>query len=1097
MPGLSDRVNLCSSSRNRSTTRNEIESSVFELRYHSSQPKTNWNRFLLTLIAISTVLLVSMPIHVSAQSATATLSGSVVDQNGAVVPGVNIAVINLGQGFQRTTTSESEGNFVVPLLPPGTYIVKAEKSGFAPAEVRDVVLNINDQLSLQIQLKVGAIAGEIVTVTNRSLIDDSPTVQSTIDQRLVNNLPVNGRTIQAMIALTPGVVLTKANGTEGGQFSINGQRGNANYVTLDGTSANVGITPGFGLGQTAAGSLPAFSSSGGTNTLVSIDALEEFKVLTSTYAPEFGRTPGGQIQMVTRSGTKDFHGNLFEYIRNDVLDANDWFVNANRLINPALRQNDFGGVLGGPLVLPRFGEGAKGQWFDILEDSFFFFSYEGLRLRLPQPAITSVPSVATRQTASAEIQPFLNAFPLPNGPLLTNGAAQFASSFSNPSNIDATSIRLDHARETVNVFGRYNYSPSETVTRGGNFSLNTINPAKITTETLTAGFTWVPSAKVGNDFRFNWSHLKASSWFFADNFGGAVVPANSALFPESLSPDDAIFIFNYGGGSAGLQWDVGSNSDNSQKQWNFVDNISYSTAMHQLKFGVDYRRLVPTFGPRAYAQIVSFDDVASTRNARASSAIVGAAAGGTLRFNNFSVYAQDTWRVSPRLTFTYGLRWEVNPPPSETNGQDPFAITETPGDFTSIALAARNTPLYDTDFGAFAPRFGFAWQMVPESGRETIMRGGFGVFYDLATGPAGDLLIGFPYLANKTLLNTAFPLSQSAATPPSLITNPISTFTSFDPRLKLPYTYQFNLALQQSLGTNQTVSATYVGAIGRRLLRKDRLLNPNPAFVIVTIARNGATSDYHSMQLQYNRRLSKGLQAIASYNWSHSIDNASNDSAVWVPEQRLDPRNERGPSDFDVRHAFSGALSYDIFSEGGSKQNFLLRDWSIDGIFTARSSTPVNIITGTTIFGVSSALRPDLLLGVPLYLDDPLVGGGRRINRAAFIIPAAGRQGSLGRNALRGFSMWQMDLALRRQFNLTERVYLQFRAELFNIFNHPNFGDPGARSTLTNALNSPLFGQSTLMLNRSLGTGGLQPGLNPLYQVGGPRSIQFALKLKF
>jgi Carboxypeptidase regulatory-like domain/TonB-dependent Receptor Plug Domain len=1070
------------------------EASLFDCLHHSSQQSTT---NLCALILLSAALLISSPISVSPQSATATLSGTVVDQNGAVVPGVNVAVINLGQGFQRSATTQSEGNFVVALLPPGTYIVKAEREGFAPAEVRDVVLNVNDQLTLQIQLKVGTIAGEIVIVNNRSLIDDSPTVQSTIDQRLVNNLPVNGRTIQAMIALTPGVVLTKANGTEGGQFSINGQRANANYVTLDGTSANVGISPGFGLGQSAAGSLPAFSSSGGTNSLVSIDALEEFKVLTSTYAPEFGRTPGGQIQMVTRSGTKDFHGNLFEYLRNDALDANDWFVNANRLTNPALRQNDFGGVIGGPIVLPRFGEGNSGHWYNTLENSFFFFSYEGLRLRIPQPAITSVPSLTTRQTATAEIQPYLNAFPLPNGPILSNGAAQFASSFSNPSNIDATSIRLDHARETVNIFGRYNYSPSETVTRGGNFSLNTINPAKITTETLTAGVTWIPSAGIGNDFRLNWSKLKAASWFIADIFGGAVVPADSSLFPESTSRNDAIFIFNYGGGSAGLQWDVGSNSDNSQKQWNFVDNLSFATGTHQLKFGIDYRRLVPTFGPRAYAQIVSFDDVASTLNARASSAIVGAAAGGSLLFKNFSSYAQDTWRVSQRLTFTYGVRWEVNPPPSETNGNDPFAITETPGDFSSIALAARNTPLYETDFGAFAPRLGFAWQLVPDQGRETIVRGGFGVFYDLATGPAGDLLIGFPYLANKVLINAPFPLSQSAATPPSLITNPISTFSSFDPTLKLPYTYQFNLALQQSLGANQTVSATYVGAIGRRLLRKDRLLTPNPAFVIVTIARNGATSDYHSLQLQYNRRLSRGLQAIASYNWSHSIDNASNDSAVWVPEQRLDPRNERGASDFDVRHAFSAALSYDIFSESQSRKNFLLRDWSVDGIYSARSATPVNVITGTTIFGVSSALRPDLLLGVPLYLDDPLVGGGRRINRAAFVTPAAGRQGSLGRNALRGFPMWQMDLALRRQFNLSERVNLQFRAELFNIFNHPNFGDPGARSTLTNALNSPLFGQSTLMLNRSLGTGGLQPGLNPLYQVGGPRSIQFALKLKF
>ena len=216
-----------------------------------------------------------------------------------------------------------------------------------------------------------------------------------------------------------------------------------------------------------------------------------------------------------------------------------------------------------------------------------------------------------------------------------------------------------------------------------------------------------------------------------------------------------------------------------------------------------------------------------------------------------------------------------------------------------------------------------------------------------------------------------------------------------------------------------------------------------------------------------------------------------------MPGQRLDPRNDRGSSDFDVRHAISAALSYDILQSQSKRRNFLVRNWSLDTIYTAHTATPVNVITGTAIFGVTSLLRPDLVAGIPLYIDDPLIGGGRRINRAAFATPAAGRQGSLGRNALRGFSMWQVDLAVRRQFNLSERVGLQFRAEFFNVFNHPNFGDPGARSTLTNALTSPLFGQSTLMLGRSLGTGGLQPGLNPLYQVGGPRSIQFALKLKF
>jgi hypothetical protein len=1047
-------------------------------------------------LLILAVFVATSLITAHGQGASATLSGTVSDPNGAVVPGVNIAVINIGQGFQRTTITTAEGSFVVPLLPPGNYNVKAEREGFTPAEVRNVVLNVNDHVSLAMELKVGSIGGNTVTVLDRvSLVKDSATIETTVDRTMVANLPLNGRSFQSLIAsITPGVVLTKANGGEGGQFSINGQRSDANYVTVDGVSANVGVSPAFGLGQGAAGSLPALSASGGSNNLVSVDALQEFKVLTSTYAPEFGRTPGGQIQIVTRSGTNDFHGTLFDYIRNDVFDANDTFANANRLQRPALRQNDFGGVVGGPLFLPRFGEGGRAA-YNGRDRTFFFFSYEGLRLRLPQTLVSNVPSLATRETASPQIQPFLNAFPRPNGRVLTNGVAEFSASFSNPSQIDATSIRIDHNFQQVNLFVRYNYSPTNTITRGGNFSLNTLNPASITTRTLTAGFTWTPTASLGNDFRTNWTKLDAATEFFIDGLGGAVIPPDSLLFPPGSSRSDAIFILNFASGTAGLQWDIGTNASNSQQQFNVVDNLSLSHGQHQLKFGVDYRRLSPDFGPRNYAQIVSFDDVASTRSALASSVSVSSATGGSLRFHNLSFYGQDTWKPMRRLTLTYGLRWEINPSPSETHGNGPFAITETPGNSSSLSLAPANTQLYKTTFNNFAPRFGFAWQARTQPGRETILRGGFGVFYDLGTGPAGDILVGFPYLGNKFLSNVPFPLSTVDATPPALVTNPISAITSFDPKLKLPYTYQFNATAQQAIGSDQTVSIVYIGAIGRRLLRRERLISPTPQFTTVTLIRNLATSDYHSLQMQYVRRLSKGFQAVVSYTWSHSLDNASNDSTAWLPGSRIDPRNERGPSDFDVRHALTGATSYDL-PNNRVTDNPVLRGWSLDGLFSVRSATPVNVVTGAVFFGVGSALRPDLLAGVPLYIHDPNVAGGKKINRNAFVIPS-GRQGSLGRNALRGFPMWQVDLALRRQFALSEKVSLQVRAEAFNLFNHPNFGDPGARATQTNSLASALFGQSILMLGKSLGSGGIQPGLNPLYQVGGPRSMQFALKMTF
>jgi hypothetical protein len=314
---------------------------------------------------------------------------------------------------------------------------------------------------------------------------------------------------------------------------------------------------------------------------------------------------------------------------------------------------------------------------------------------------------------------------------------------------------------------------------------------------------------------------------------------------------------------------------------------------------------------------------------------------------------------------------------------------------------------------------------------------------------------------------------------------------------------QWNLALEKSLGSKQVLSLAYVAAAGRQLLREDVLLNPNPKFTVVRLTRNAAESSYHAMQIQYARRLSGGLQAVASYTWSHSIDNGSSDSlsrlritqGVAGTASVFVPNTDRGPSDFDVRHSLTAAATYNLPGpRTGSFANGVFRNWSVDAIFRARTATPVNIVIRSDVIAenlIVELQRPDLIPGVPLYLNDRTVAGGRRFNRAAFVAPAQIRQGTLGYNALRGFGVSQLDMALRRQFGLGERLKLQFRAEVFNIFNHPNFGNPN------NILTSNFFGQSTQMLGRSLGSGGINGGLSPIYQIGGPRSVQLAVKLVF
>src|SRR5262245_24058412 len=313
-----------------------------------------------------------------AQPASATLAGTVMDEAGAVIPAVNITVLNLSTALQRHATTDTRGAYLIPLLPPGRYHLTAERSGFTTVEIRNLVLNTGDQLSLRVKLIVGQIGASVTVIEDPSSLQQSTGISTVVNRNFVANLPLNGRSFQTLFQLSPGVVVTRSTFQEQGQFSVNGQRANANYFMVDGVSANVGVSEGAAPGQSAAGTLPALTALGSTSNLVSVDALEEFRMLTSSFAPEFGRTPGAQVSIITRSGGNQFHGSAFDYFRNDVLDASDWFANSRGLRRPAIRQNDFGGVAGGPLIRDR---------------AFFFSSYEALRLRQPQIMATEVPSL--------------------------------------------------------------------------------------------------------------------------------------------------------------------------------------------------------------------------------------------------------------------------------------------------------------------------------------------------------------------------------------------------------------------------------------------------------------------------------------------------------------------------------------------------------------------------------------------------------------------------------------------------------------------------------------------------------------------------------
>ena len=1024
------------------------------------------------------------------QSINASLTGHVIDPSKALISGAKVTATNTGTDSRYATLTGATGTFSFPNLPPSSYRIEIVKAGFRKLIKPDVVLHVQDVVAIDFELALGATSDTVTVASGVPLVNtESATVSTVVDRTFVENLPLNGRSFGTLIMLTPGAVVTASAFDDQGQFSVNGQRADANYFTVDGVSANFGVTGFPVLVQSAGGALPALGVSGGTNSLVSVEAVQEFRIQTSSFAPEFGRTPGGQISIVTRSGANNFHGTLFEYLRNDRLDARDWFGNFNGLPKPAERQNDFGGVLGGPVRKDR---------------TFFFFSYEGLRLRQPSTGESVVPDVASRQQVSSAMRPFLKAFPIPNGAALGPGLAEFNASYSNPSSLNADSIRIDHAiNSKSHLFGRYNYSPSSTDQRSPPLAgpcLSVTQPFSSSVQTGTVGLTESIAPAVSNELRVNYSNQRVASRYSMDNFGGAVPLPDSTLFPSAYTSATAIFELYIAGAG---QYAQGSFGASEQRQVNLVENFSITKAGHQLKFGVDYRWLAPFVSNYLYAQSVNFSGMTSAPGGALSGSAVFAETSAqlpsALLSQNLSLYGQDTWKVTPQLTLTYGLRWDVNPALKGKNAShDPFTVTGL-NDPSTLALAPRGTPLYHTTYGNVAPRVGLAYQRGLDRNWDATFRAGFGVFYDLGQGSLGGVSGYFPNGATKIVspVPAPFPLSPENASPPALTVNPpVSVIFVADPHLQLPRSYQWNVAVDQPLGSNQSLSFSYVGAIGRDLLRITHLFDVNSNFPNVALTDNSATSDYHVLQLKFQRRLSQGLEALASYSFSHSIDSASTDAfANYLnTSASLGQANiDRGDSDFDIRHAFTAGVTYRLPSVGTADiVRALLTGWSLDAFVFARSAPPVDVIGAMfETAGVALSPRPNVNAGVSLALLGSGYPGGKTFNRAAFSQPPIGQQGDLGRNVMRGFAATQGDIAVERTFRFSPKIGFRFRGEFFNVLNHPNFGNP------ENVLTSALFGRSTQTLANALGSGGANGGFNPLYQIGGQRSIQLAFKVSF
>jgi hypothetical protein len=1048
---------------------------------------------LKPLRALTLLMLIFSPsMFMRAQSTDATLSGIVLDPSGKMILDAEVEILNEATGVHYSGRTNAEGIYTVTILPPGQYRVQVSKPGFKTLIKPGITLNVQSALALNFTLPLGAASESVTVESGASEINTTDgSVSTVIDSDFVENMPLNGRSFQDLLDLAPGVsqVSTSAGLGYGvgysGDIVVNGQRTESNYFTVDGVSANAGAVSGGAQGAGVSGNLPEFTALGTTQGLASVDDLAEFRSNTSTYSAEYGRSPGGQFSISTRSGTDVLHGSLYDFLRNDALDANNWFNDFYGYPKGMERQNDFGGTLGGPIVLPKF--------YDGRNRTFFFVTYEGLRLSSPQAATpVEVPENTLRSQAPPSLQPLLNAFPVANGSSdgRNDGFGYYIESVSFPSSLNSTSIRLDHSvGKKLTLFGRY----ADTPTRSASYTAAVEQLVENRAESATLGATYALSAHQSNEFRFNFTRNIGRSASVSTGLGGATpfdlttLPGpHGSAFPRNNS--DLYVAFDFASYTS-----LSLNSlPQTQDQLNLTDTHDWIVGRHNLKAGIDWRTLRTTLYALTPTEEVAFGSESQVLENAPDFGYVSTS--GLVNDNEpvykyFSAFLQDEWKPTERLSFSAGLRWDTSPAPTNANGPAPYTVTEV-RDLSTTQLAPEGTPLWNTDWRGFAPRLGLALQTRPGSKLNTVVRAGFGVFYDPGNSQGSAGYIGIGFSSSAQIAAASFPLTSAQLTLPApSVTPPYSGYIfGFDPNLRLPYSFQYNFALEQALGRRDSLTLGYVGSGARKLLTTFQTAPSalgNASFspsATLEVTQGRASSSYNSLQVKYQREMHQGLQTLVSYTYAHSIDNASSNFGI---DYLL-----RASSDFDVRHNLEAAVTYQTPHVNSLHDiAHLLDNWGLDFRFQARTALPVDVIGNLELnpaTGTYLQYQPNLVSGQPLYLHGPAYPGGRAINYDAFSIAPDGVQGNLPRNYAKAFNLVQLNTALRRDLPLHDRFHLQVRAEAFNILNHPMFG--------------PIYqylSYGPTLFGTAFNTANSEGNLNSLYQAGGPRSLQISLKALF